>query len=89
MVLGAQRSDMIRSVVGGAVSRFAIGVALGLGAAVLLTGFVQSLLFGVDGPDLLTLGLTSSLLLTFGAAAAYWPARRACSIAPVEALRRE
>ena len=89
MALGAQRSDMIRSVVGGAVSKVSIGIALGLGAAVLLARFVQSLLFGVDGTDLLTLGSTSAILLIIGAAAAYWPARRACAIAPIEALRRE
>jgi predicted permease len=89
MALGAQRGDVIRSVVGESMLLVTIGVAAGLSAAMGLARFVQSLLFGVDGTDLVTLTVTAAMLVAVGAMAAYWPARRAAAVDPIAALRRE
>jgi predicted permease len=89
MALGAQRGDVICSVVGESVLLVTIGVAAGLGAAMGLARFVQSLLFGVEGTDLVTLTVTAAMLVAVGVMAAYWPARRATEVDPVAALRRE
>jgi ABC-type antimicrobial peptide transport system permease subunit len=63
------------------------GVALGLGGGVGLSRLVESLLFGVRGTDAVTLLLAAAMLLGVGAAAAYWPARRAASVDPITSLR--
>jgi predicted permease len=89
IALGAQRGDVIRSVVGGSVLLVTIGVAIGLGAAMALVRFVRSLLFGVEGADLATLTGTAAMLVAVGVMAAYWPARRAAAVDPIAALRRD
>jgi predicted permease len=89
MALGAQRGDVIRSVVGESMLLVTMGVAAGLGAAMGLARFVQSLLFGVEGTDLATLTVTAAMLVAVGVMAAYWPARRGAAVDPIAALRRE
>jgi ABC-type antimicrobial peptide transport system permease subunit len=54
-----------------------------------LARLVQSLLFRVRSTDPVMLFLTGAMLLAVGAAAAYWPARRAASLDPIVSLRHE
>jgi hypothetical protein len=89
MALGAQRSKVVRSVVGGSVKLVAIGIVAGLVTAVVLAKMVESLLFGVEATDWLPLIATAALLILIGGAAAYWPARRASRVDPMGALRAE
>ena len=65
------------------------GVLVGLGGATALGRFVESLLFGMRSSDGVTLSATAAMLLTIGAAAAYWPARRAARLNPLVTLRAE
>jgi ABC-type antimicrobial peptide transport system permease subunit len=67
----------------------AIGVSVGLAAAVGLTRLMSSLLFGVSAVDPLTYAAVSALLMAAAVLASYVPARRAMAIDPVEALRAE
>lgn len=67
----------------------AIGVALGLGAALLLTRFLASILYGVDPTDAPTLLGVSLLVLVVSMLAGYIPARRAAKVDPMVALRYE
>jgi len=53
----------------------------------LLTRYVQSMLYGVQPHDALVLGGVAALLAVVGAVACYVPARRALAIAPTVALR--
>ncbi|MBZ5591600.1 MAG: ABC transporter permease [Acidobacteriia bacterium] len=89
MALGARKSDVLRLVVGDGMILAAIGVALGLGAALLLTRFLASILYGVDPTDAPTLLGVSLLVLVVSMLAGYIPARRAAKVDPMVALRYE
>ena len=89
IALGAQRAAILRLIIGQSVSITLIGVGVGLIAALALTRFLSSLLFGVSATDLLTFVMIA-LLLTFVALLACWiPARRATKVDPMIALRCE
>ena len=89
MALGAQRSDVLRLVVGQGVRLAALGVAIGIAAAFGLTRLMSSLLFGVGANDPSTFAAVSVLLLLVALAACYIPARRAIAVDPMDALRYE
>ena len=57
--------------------------------ALLLTRFLEALLFGVDARDMTTFVLASAVLLGAGCWAAWRPARRAMRVDPAIALRAE
>ena len=89
VTLGAQATDVFRSVVGEALRLAFFGVAGGLVAALVLTHLLKSFLFGISAYDPLTF-LAVAILLTFiAAAASFFPARRATQVDPLVALRYE
>jgi ABC-type antimicrobial peptide transport system permease subunit len=65
----------------------AVGVALGIVGALVLTRLVASLLFGVTPTDPLTFGAVMFVLTAVAALAGYVPAARAARIEPMSALR--
>ena len=89
MALGAQRLDVLRQVIRGAVLISSIGIAVGLLAALVGTRVVGSLLFGVTARDPLTLAAAAALLMLTTVAASYIPARRASRLDPALVLRTE
>jgi ABC-type antimicrobial peptide transport system permease subunit len=64
-------------------------VAIGVAAALGLSRFFSSLLYGVQATDPLSLAVVSLLLGALALLACYLPARRAAKIDPIEALRCE
>jgi putative ABC transport system permease protein len=89
VALGAQRSDVLKLIVGQGVILALSGVAVGLAAAYGLTRLMSSLLFGVGSTDPWTFGAVAVLLLCVAVAACYLPARRAMNVDPMVALRAE
>jgi putative ABC transport system permease protein len=89
MALGASPADVLKQVFleGGRLA--ALGLALGLIAALALTRLMASLLFGVKPGDPVTLGVAAALLAFVALAACYIPARRATRVDPLVALRYE
>jgi predicted permease len=89
MAIGAQRGDIARMVLRSAARLVLIGLAVGIVAALAGVKVLGSLLFGVAPRDPFVLGTASAILLLTGLLAAWWPARRAASIEPMQALRSE
>ena len=89
MALGAQRSDVLRLVVGHGVKLAALGIAIGVAAAFGLTRLMSSLLFGTGSNDPITFASAATILLLVAIAACYIPARRAIAVDPMVALRYE
>jgi predicted permease len=89
MALGAQRSDVLRLILGqGAKMAFA-GVAIGTILACGLTRLMSAQLYGVSPRDPLTFAAVALVLIAVALAACYIPARRAASVDPTEALRAQ
>jgi putative ABC transport system permease protein len=89
MALGAQRSNVLGLVVGQGVKLAALGIVIGITAALGLMRLITSLLFGVSANDPLTFTAAALVLLFVAIAACYIPARRAISVDPMNALRYE
>jgi len=89
IALGAQHRDVLRLVMKDGVKLGLLGIVLGLGGAIALTRVMVSLLFQVKPTDPATLIGVAVLLAAVAMLACYIPARRALSIDPMTALRRE
>ena len=89
MALGAQRHDLLRLVVGQGILRVLIGAAIGIAAALGVTGFISSMLYGLHTNDPVTFAAVAILLTLVALAACYIPARRAMHVDPMVALRYE
>jgi putative ABC transport system permease protein len=89
MALGAQQRDVLRLAMKDGVKLGLLGIGLGLAGAIALTRVMVSLLFEVKPSDPATLIGVALLLAAVAMLACYIPARRALSIHPMTALRRE
>jgi predicted permease len=89
MALGAQRTQIIGTEAKIAVRLVAIGIALGLPAAWILSRWVRSMLFGLTPADPAVMAGAVVLLIAAALVAAYLPARRASHVDPTTALRYE
>ncbi|HSK09893.1 MAG TPA: ABC transporter permease [Vicinamibacterales bacterium] len=89
MALGAERWSVRLMVVRQGVRLAAIGVAMGLAAALVLARLIASQLYDAAPVDVPTFTVTVAILLLAAVAASYLPARRASRIDPLVALRDE
>jgi predicted permease len=87
IALGARPVAVLRLAIGRGVRLTLVGLAVGLGAALMLTRVVSSLLFGVTAADPLTFAAIALLLAGVALVACYIPARRATRFDPIAALR--
>jgi putative ABC transport system permease protein len=89
MALGARRMDVMRLVVGEGLRFTLAGLALGIAAALVLSRFIASFLYGVHSSDPLTFISVAMVMLVVAILAAVIPARRATRVDPMVALRYE
>lgn len=89
MALGSQPAGILRLVVGQGLRLSAVGIALGVVAALAVTRLIASMLLGVTPSDPLTYGAMAFAFLAVATAAAWLPARRAAGLDPTLALRGE
>jgi putative ABC transport system permease protein len=87
--LGASAAEIRRLVLWQGGKLALAGLGCGVAAALLVTRWLQSLLFKTSVTDPLTLLLTALVLTAVAVAACYIPARRATQVDPMVALRCE
>ena len=89
MALGAQQSSVYRMILKEAGRLTGAGILAGLVSAIAVATLMQKLLFGIHTWDVSTLAGVAILLGASALLASYFPARKAASVNPVEALRAE
>lgn len=87
--IGATRSDLLVLILRQGMTLVAVGIAIGLAAAILASRALITLLFGISNLDPMTYIAVIALLLGVSGIACFVPARRAASVNPVEILRAE
>jgi predicted permease len=87
LALGGKPAEILRSVVVEGLTLTGVGLAVGLGAAVLLSRWMKDLLFEITPTDPLTYGVIGGVMLAVALVAALGPARRATKVDPVDVLR--
>jgi putative ABC transport system permease protein len=87
MAVGADRSAIVRLILGSSLGLAAAGATCGVAAALLTTKYLSSLLFGVSPTDPLMVVASVVLLLATAAVASYLPARVAARLDPSRLLR--
>lgn len=87
MAMGADRGDIVQMVVVQGMRLSAVGIAIGLIAAIVLGRVMTSMLVGVKATDPATFVTMVVLFLAITALASWLPARRAAGLDPKEALQ--
>jgi len=89
MAVGAKSRDVLKLILGQGTLLTMLGVSIGLVAAVGLSHFLSSLLYGVSAVDPVTYSVLPLAFILVASLACYIPARRATKVDPVVALRCE
>ncbi|HXL07114.1 MAG TPA: FtsX-like permease family protein, partial [Gemmatimonadales bacterium] len=89
MALGARGVDVVGLLMRESLRRVAVGVGLGLLAALGVTRALSAMLFEVAPRDAVTFAGTALLLIAVALVATWVPARRATKVDPMVALRYE
>ena len=89
MAIGAQPRDVLALVMGGGLKLVAIGIAVGLSVAFVLSRVLTSLLYGVTAHDPLVFAVNAALLVAIAMVACLVPAWRATRVSPLIALRAD
>lgn len=89
MAVGAQRSDVIRLMLGDGLRMAAVGIACGILIAIFLGAGLRTYLFGIGPTDPLTFGGMALAVMLITLATCWFPARKAAAIDPLAAFRAE
>jgi ABC-type antimicrobial peptide transport system permease subunit len=89
MALGARPADVLRMILAEGLKLVAVGVVLGVAAALMVTRLLEGMIYGVSMRDPLIFVLVNLLMVTVSLAACYVPALRATRVDPITALHYE
>jgi predicted permease len=89
IALGAQPGQVRTMFLRQGLTLSAVGLGIGLVAALALSRLMSSLLFGIEPSDVLCYVAAIGVILAAAALASYLPARRAATIDPIETLRAD
>jgi putative ABC transport system permease protein len=89
MALGAPAGEVVRMVVRQGLVLWAIGILIGLAAALAVTRALASLLYGVSATDPATFAAGAAVLGLVAAFASWLPARQAARVDPMITLKAE
>lgn len=89
IALGAEPSNVIGLVMKEILLLIAGGILVGIPAAILLSRYVQSQLYGMQGTDPATFALAVGSLVSVALLASWLPTRRATRVNPIDVLRYE
>lgn len=87
MAVGASRGDVAWTFIRRGTTLAAIGAAVGLAMAMVVSGAMQSVLYGVSSRDLLSFGAGTAIVMVVAVVASFVPAWRAALTDPLSALR--
>ena len=89
MALGARREQILWSFLGQGMRSGVLGIVIGIFLAAYAQRWIQSMLYGIRGLDVLTFGMAGAGLLGILVVSITWPAIRAARVDPLQALRHE
>jgi putative ABC transport system permease protein len=89
MALGARPAEVLRMILTEGLKLVAVGMVLGVAAALMLTRLLEGMVYGVRVRDPLIFVLVNLLMIAVALLACYLPARRATRVDPLVALRYE
>ena len=89
MAMGARQDHTVRLVLTRALVMVVIGLSIGFGAALSLTGLIGHYLYEVDPVDPMTFLVATLVVLAASLLACWVPAHRITRLDPMEALRHE
>jgi ABC-type antimicrobial peptide transport system permease subunit len=89
MALGAQKSAVMKLILGEGSILVSAGLLIGFSASLALNQLMKSLLFDVSATDPLIYLLMATLVITIALLASSIPARRATRIDPIQTLRSD
>jgi putative ABC transport system permease protein len=87
LTLGASPLGVMRRILGEGAVQAAIGLAIGLGASLVMMKGMRAMLFGIEPTDPVTLVAVGAVLMAAAVLAATVPALRAMRVDPIDALR--
>lgn len=89
LAVGAQRGEVLMMVLRESLVLAGVGVAIGFPLAVVASRLLRAMLFGITPNDWLTFAGALVMVMLVALSAAFFPARRAASTDPMQALRNE
>jgi ABC-type antimicrobial peptide transport system permease subunit len=89
LALGAAPGNILRQILRDGLRLAALGLLFGFGASLILTRYLETLLYSVRPTDPTVFASAIATLLAVAAAACYVPARRAAQVDPMVVLREE
>lgn len=89
MALGAQKSAVMKLILGEGAILVTAGLVIGFSASLALNQLMKSLLFAVSATDPLIYFVMATLVITIALIASSIPARRATKIDPIQTLRSD